>query len=175
MILNGRIIITMVMLAIFAGMSAMALDYPDKARFLPLLVSVPATLMCLVQLIFDVRSALQDRNAQDSAEAALEHPLGVKMFRWLASIFISIMNFEFLTREVQMFLWLALFFVGIMSFGFLFAAPVLVFAFLRFGEREPWATAILGGLGAWAILYGVFTRLLELFLFEGFLTRLLIG
>ena len=36
-------------------------------------------------------------------------------------------------------------------------------------------TAILGGLGAWIILYGVFTQLLELFLFEGFVTRLLIS
>jgi hypothetical protein len=62
-----------------------------------------------------------------------------------------------------------------MSFGFLIAAPVLVLAFLRFGEKEPWTTAILGGLGAWIVLYGVFTRLLELFLFEGFVTLLLTG
>lgn len=152
MILNGRIITTSVMLAIFAGMSLMAVGYPEKARFLPLLVGVPGTLMCLTQLVFDVRSALQGRTAEDTAEAALEHP-----------------------REVKMFFWLALFFIGIMSFGFLYAAPVLVLAFLRFGEKEPWKTAILGGLGAWVILYGVFTWVLELFLFEGFVTRLLIG
>ena len=152
MILNGRILTTAAMLAIFAGMSAMALTYPEKARFLPLLISVPATLMCLAQLIFDVRSVLQDRSAEDSAATALEYP-----------------------REIKMFFWLILFLLGIMSFGFLYAAPILVFAFLRFGEKEPWATAILGGLGAWIILYGVFTRLLELFLFEGILTRLLIG
>ncbi len=152
MIFNGRIMTTMVMLAIFAGMSAMALSYPEKARFLPLLVSVPATVMCLVQLIFDVRSARQDRSPEYAAEAALEYP-----------------------REVRMFFWLAAFFIGVMCFGFLIAAPILVFAFLRFGEKETWVTAILGGLGAWIILYGVFTRVLELFLFEGFLTRLLVG
>lgn len=152
MIFNGRIITTTVMLAIFVGMSAMALGYPEKARFLPLLVSVPATLMCLAQLIFDIRGALQDRSAEGAAEAAMEYP-----------------------REVKMFLWLILFLIGIMSFGFLIAAPVLVLAFLRFGEKEPWTTAILGGLGAWIVLYGVFTRLLELFLFEGFVTRLLTG
>ena len=152
MILNGRIITTTAMLAIFAGMSAMAFTYPEKARFLPLLVSVPATLMCLAQLVFDVRGTLQDRSSEDTAEATLEHP-----------------------REVKMFFWLAVFFIGIMSFGFLYAAPVLVFAFLRFGEKESWATAILGSLGAWIILYVVFSRLLELFLFEGFLTRLLVG
>ncbi len=152
MIINGRIITTTVMLAIFAGMSLMALGYPDKARFLPLLVSVPATLMCLAQLLFDVRGALQERSTEATAEATLEQP-----------------------REIKMFIWLALFLVGIMSFGFLIAAPLLVFAFLRFGEKELWMTAILSGLGTWIILYGVFTRLLELFLFEGFVTRLLIG
>ena len=152
MIFNGRIIIATVMLTIFAGMSAVAMTYPEKARFLPLLVGVPGTLMCLAQLFFDVRSALQDRSAGDPAEATLDLP-----------------------REVKMFFWLALFLIGILSFGFLYAAPVLVFAFLRFGEKEPWKTAILGGAGTWIVLYGVFTRLLELFLFEGFITRLLIG
>ena len=152
MIPNGRIITTTAMLAIFAGMSAMAVGYPDKARFLPLLISVPATLMCLAQLLFDIRDALQARSAEAVTEAAPEH-----------------------AREVKMFAWLGLFFVGVMSFGFLIAAPVLVLAFLRFGEKEPWLTAILGGLGAWIILYGVFTRLLELFLFKGFVTRLLIS
>ncbi len=152
MIFNGRILTTIVMLAIFAGMTVMALTYPDKARFLPLLVSIPATLMCLAQLTFDVRSALRDRPVEEAAKAALDLP-----------------------REVQMFCWLALFLIGIMSFGFLIAAPVLVFAFLRFGEKEPWTSAILGGAGTWIVLYGIFTRLLELFLFEGFITLMLIG
>jgi hypothetical protein len=68
-----------------------------------------------------------------------------------------------------MFLWLALFLAGILAFGFLYATPVLVFAFLRFGERESWTVAAIGALGAWLILYGVFVQLLELFLFEGLL------
>ncbi len=152
MILNGRILTTAAMLAIFAGMSAMALGYPEKARFLPLLISVPASLMCLAQLVFDIRQALRDRSAEVMAEATRERP-----------------------REVKMFFWLAVFLVGIMSFGFLIAAPLLVAAFLRVGERELWLTAVLGGLGAWIILYVVFTRLLELFLFEGFITPLVIG
>ena len=152
MIFNGRILTTTVMLAIFAGMSVMALTYPEKARFLPLLVGVPGTLMCLAQLAFDVRGALQDRSGEEAAKATLDLP-----------------------REVKMFFWLALFLIAIMSFGFLIAAPVLVFAFLRFGESERWVTAILGGAGTWIVLYGVFTWLLELFLFEGFITPLLIG
>ena len=72
-------------------------------------------------------------------------------------------------RERKMFLWLALFLVGILAFGFLWATPVLVFAFLRFSERESWSVATVGALGAWLVLYLVFVRLLELFLFEGLL------
>ena len=74
-----------------------------------------------------------------------------------------------------MILWVGLFLAGVMGFGFLYAAPLLVFAFLHWGQRERLPVALAGGIGAWVILYGVFTRLLELYLFEGFLTRALLG
>ena len=57
--------------------------------------------------------------------------------------------------------------------------PLTLASLLSREERLPLdtalehTTAILGGLGAWIVLYGVFTRLLELFLFEGFVTLLL--
>ena len=152
MILNGRILTSAVMLTIFAGMSIMATGYPEKARFLPLLIGVPGTFMSLAQLLFDIRIALRGGTGEETVEAADERQ-----------------------REIKMFFWLAVFLVGILSFGFYIAAPILVCAFLRFASNEPWPIAILGGIGAWMILYLVFTRLLELFLFEGFVTRLLIG
>jgi hypothetical protein len=73
-----------------------------------------------------------------------------------------------------MFFWLAAFFAGVMAFGFLYAAPVLVFAFMRFGQKESWPVALAGGVGTWVILYGIFTWMLELFLFEGLLLPMLL-
>jgi Tripartite tricarboxylate transporter TctB family len=151
MTLNGRIATTLVMLTIFAGMSVMALGYPAKARFLPLLVSIPSTVMCLAQLVLDVRTARQQR-AGDGPVDRTE-----------------------LGREVKMFVWLAIFFGGILAFGFFYAGPIIVAAYLRFAERESWRTTVIAGVAAWLILYVVFDKLLSLYLFEGLLTPLLFG
>jgi Tripartite tricarboxylate transporter TctB family len=151
MILNGRILTTLVMLTIFAGMSVMAIGYPPKARFLPLIVSVPAALMCLAQLALDVRAAWRQRGDNEPVDRTE------------------------LRREVKMFAWLAVFFAGILAFGFLYAGPIIVAAYLRFAEKEAWVKSLIGGAAAWLILYVVFHRLLELYLFDGLLTQLLFG
>lgn len=149
MIFNGRAATSLVMLAIFAAMTAIGLGYPEKARMMPLLVGVPGTILALAQLIRDIRFP--------TVEALTEETIAEGR------------------REITMFAWLALFLAGVMSFGFLYAAPVLVFAFMRFGQKESWTVALAGGFGAWVVLYGIFTRLLELFLFEGLLLPLLTG
>jgi hypothetical protein len=50
----GRLATTMVMLAIFTGMTLMAFGFPDKAAFTPLLVGVPGVFLCLAQLAIDL-------------------------------------------------------------------------------------------------------------------------
>jgi hypothetical protein len=147
MSIDGRVLTSAVMLAIFAGMTGIALGFPPQAQLMPLLVGVPGTAMALLQLIREVRAPTEAPTAEAAFEQHEEHG-----------------------RERKMFLWLALFLAGILAFGFLWATPVLVFAFLRFGERESWAVAAIGALGIWVVLYGVFVQLLELFLFEGLLS-----
>lgn len=149
MTFDGRAATSLVMLAVFAAMSAIAMDYPEKARMMPLLVGIPGTLLSLAQLLHDLRQA---GAPPADAESILER-----------------------RRETGMFLWLGLFFAAVIGFGFLYGAPAAVFAFMRFGRGESWATSLAGGVAAWAVLYGVFTRLLELFLFEGLLLPLLTG
>jgi hypothetical protein len=142
------------MLAIFAGMALMAIHYPPKARFMPLLVAVPATVLCLAQLVIDIRGSLREdpKEASRRAEAAAEQP-----------------------REIKMFFWLAVFFVGILAFGFIYATPVLILAFLRFGERESWTISIGSAVASVLVIYVVFDRMLELSLFEGLVTPLVLG
>lgn len=154
MTLNGRIVTTLVMLTVFAGMSVMATGYPAKARFLPLLVGIPGTVMCLAQLLVDIRRTLQERAVAGAARTG-------DAVEW--------------RREAKMLLWLGIFFAGIVAFGFLYAAPVIVAAYLKLAEKESWVTSLAAGLGAWLILYVVFVRLLELYVFEGLVTPLIIG
>ena len=137
------------MLGIFTGMAVMALTFPDKARFVPLLISIPGALFCLAQLALDIRQ--QGRTADTDAEPDSREDPPKSTAR----------------AEVIVFAWLAVFFAGLLGFGFLYGSPVLVFFYLRFGVGESWLVALLGGIGVWVILYSVFSRLLEVVLFEG--------
>ncbi len=143
MISSGRLLTTTAMLVIFATMSVIALDFPAKARFMPLVVGIPATIICSIQLVLDLISAY--RRAGDETGNAAER-----------------------IREIKLFAWLLVFFVGILCFGFTYAPPVLVFCFMKFGEKEDWLLSIAGAAGAYAVLYGVFYHLMDLQLFEGF-------
>ena len=145
MSISSRILTAAVMLVIFAGMTVMALGFPAQAQLMPLLIGVPGTLMALVQLIKELCAPAEAPPAPEAAIEARDEQ----------------------GRERKMFLWLALFLAGVLAFGFVWATPVLVFAFLRFGERESWTVAAFGAIGTWLVLYVVFVRLLELFLFEG--------
>jgi hypothetical protein len=145
MSISSRVLTAAVMLVIFAGMTVMALGFPAQAQLMPLLIGIPGTVMALVQLIKELRAP-----AEAPPAAAIEAR-------------------DEQRRERKMFLWLGLFLAGVLAFGFLWATPVLIFAFLRFSERESWAVATIGAIGAWLVLYVVFVRLLELFLFEGLL------
>lgn len=141
-----------VMLAIFGSMTAMAFGFPEKARMMPLIFGIPGTVLALVQLVIELR---KQPVALDPAAAAEER--------------------EKRGQEIRLFAWLGVFFVGILAFGFVVAAPILVFAFLRFGQGESWTVSLVGGAGAWVILWGLFGHVLELFLFEGHLLPLITG
>ena len=147
-IMNGRVGTAFVMLLIFASMSLLALGFPPKAQLMPLLVGVPGTLLALFELISEIRRAAQETG---TAEDGLS------------------------TDERNMFLWVFLFFGGILGFGFLYAAPVLVFCFLRFGRRETLTIAAISAAATFAVLFGFFEKGFEIPLFSGLITEFLIG
>lgn len=151
---DGRIATAALMLAIFAAMSVVALGFPPKARLMPLLIGVPATVLALIHLGLEIRDAM--RRAAPTPEQAAKAAAKIR-------------------TETRMISWIAGFFLGILGFGFLWGAPPLVFVFLYWGERERLAVALIGGGASWAVLYFIFGRALELFLFEGFVIRAAFG
>ena len=65
---------TLVMLAVFVVMVAIASRYPAEARFMPFVIGIPAILLCFVQLFMDARErrhAVAD--AQNSTQD-MAHP-----------------------------------------------------------------------------------------------------
>ena len=137
--LEGRLLVSGIMLVAFATAVGLAFTYAPDARFLPLVIGVPGLLLSAIQFVKELR----ERNPAPAVTAE-EH-----------------------TREGRMFLWFVIFVCGLVLFGFLFAGPLLVAAFLYFSGREKWYVALAAAAFALAVLYGIFDYFLGLPLFEG--------
>jgi hypothetical protein len=145
--LEGRILVSGIMLLAFATAVGLSFTYAPEARFLPLVIGVPGLLLSGVQFIKELR----ERPAEPAVTPE-EHK-----------------------REGRMFAWFITFVVALVLFGFLYAGPALVAAFLYFSGREKWYVAVAAAAFAWVVLYGVFERFLGLPLFEGLVFQWLFG
>lgn len=148
---SGRIITTLAMLAIFSAMSLMALGFPEKAAFTPLLVGIPGAILCAAQLVIDLtgRAKLVGPDNDEESDSRDGDAIG--------------------RREWIMFVWLAIFAVTLIGLGFHIGGTLVVFLYIRFGEGEPWRNAIIAGAGTFLVIWLIFTKLLELPLFTGLL------
>jgi hypothetical protein len=140
--IDGRLMVSLMMLAIFVFFVGQALAFRPEARTMPLLVGVPAIFLCILQIVLDLH-----RRSPKSIVPVGEWPLIA---------------------------WLAAFFAGILTFGFAYGAPLLVAAYLYFAARERLAVAIAGGVFCALMLSFGFEKLLNLQLFEGLITPLLL-
>jgi len=144
MIFEGRIVVSLIMLALFAGMVGYAFTFPADARFLPWVIGIPGLLFCIGQLIIELRNRTPEQ--RDPGERR---------------------------RELKMFAWFVAFIGAILLFGFVYAGPVLVAAYLYFDWHERPLVVVLSAVVAFAVLFGIFEWALELRLFGGFLDRML--
>lgn len=149
---SGRIAVSAVMLAIFAVMVAMATAYPPDSRFLPLVIGLPGTVLCAIQLAIDVGAARRWGGRRLKAEERIQ-----------------------LRSAGVLFLWLVLFMVAILLLGFLYAMPLMLFAFLRLNQRESTKLSAILAMGGLVGMWFVFDVMLRLPLHTGFLWEWLIG
>ncbi|MFN4128795.1 MAG: tripartite tricarboxylate transporter TctB family protein, partial [Paracoccaceae bacterium] len=142
------------MLAIFAGMLAVAFTYPANARFMPYVIGIPAIGLCLMQLVADLRRAGKAQSVTDSSDADGE-PVG-------------------LATELTTWAYFVLFVGGVLLFGFLICVPFLVTIYLwREAQVRP-SYALLAGLGFTLTLHLMFERVLTFRLHEGLVTQFLL-
>ena len=144
--LEGRILIAGLMLLIFASAVGVSFTYAPDARFLPLVIGIPGTVLALVQFVNELRD-----------HTKRETPSGEKM------------------RELRMFAWFVGVVGGLIIFGFIYAGPVLVGAYLYFAGKEKWYVALAGAGGCWVILYFVFEQFLGLPPWEGLISQWVYG
>jgi len=140
------------MLTVFAVMVVMATAYPPDSRFLPLVIGIPGTALCAIQLAIDIGAARRESGRRLNAEQRIQ-----------------------LRAAAILFLWLVLFMVAILLLGFLYAMPLLLFAFLRLNQGESWTLSAILAIGGLAGMWFVFDVMLRLPLHEGFLVEWLTG
>jgi len=150
---NARIATTLVMTGIFGGALLMALALPTKAAFMPYLVGVPGLMLCLAQLLIDLRGGAELREkdrtrAKIAAEAAANKDDDARSERQMIGLLFA-------------------FTAVLVGFGFIIGGPLIVGIFVRFASRDTWINAIFAAAGTFFVLYGVFVWLLELTLFHG--------
>ncbi len=150
-LLSGQLLTAIVMLAIFVTMSLMALGFPEKARLMPLMIGIPGSVLALVQVLRELRTAI-DKAVESDAEQQQAR-----------------------RNERHMFIWMGLFFVGFLAFGFIYAAPLLVFGFLLIGMKESLSVGLISAVATWVVLYGLFEKAFQIQLFNGLLIEWLWG
>jgi hypothetical protein len=143
---DGRLMVSVMMLVIFVFFVGQALTFRADARAMPLLIGIPAIVLCLLQIALDLR-----RGRGAIVQTAL-----------------------LIAEERPIVLWILAFFFAIIAFGFAYGAPPLVAVYLYFAARERPVVAIAGGLFCVVVLSFLFERLLQIQLFEGLVTGLFI-
>lgn len=149
---SGKIAVSAVMLAIFAGMVLMATAYPPDSRFLPFVIGIPGTALCVVQLAIEIAAARREAGQRLNVESR-----------------------AVLRRAAILFGWLVLFLAAILLLGFLYAMPLVLFAFLHLDQREPVSLSLALAAGGTFGLWLIFDIVLELPLHDGFLVDRLTG
>ena len=145
--LEGRILVSAIMLVAFTAAVGLSFTYAPEARLLPLVIGIPGLLLSAIQLFAELRI-----KNPPPAVTSEEH-----------------------AREGRMFAWFIGFVAALVLFGFLYAGPALVAAYLYFSGRERWYVALAGAVFAWTVLYGIFDWFLGLPLFEGLIIQYVFG
>ncbi|ODT23223.1 MAG: hypothetical protein ABS35_12975 [Kaistia sp. SCN 65-12] len=155
--------LTIVMLAFFCVMVGIAMEFPAKARFMPLIVGIPAIALCLVQLAIDLFHSPKSA-FHGAPRAGVAHDIpGMEP---------ELPEFgpHTVRQEITMWSYFLGFVAGILVFGFYVSAPILLVTFLRRQAEASWRMTLSLAVGATVVLYLAFGALLHIQLFPGFFT-----
>ena len=146
----------LLMLAIFVTMVAVASQYPPQARFMPFVVGIPGIVLCIFELIRDLRAAAA-RPAVAGDPSAIQPSLAGTG-----------------RREIVLWAYFIAFVAGLILFGFWPSIPVFLLLFLRFAAGESWRFSLcLTALGS-VVLFLIFQKGLGVTLHPGFITGFLL-
>lgn len=84
---NGRVALAALLTALFATMVAIAATYPPNARLMPFVIGVPGLLLCLTQLVIEIKDSLNKAAEEDGITFA-----EVRFFLWFPAFIVSVLE-----------------------------------------------------------------------------------
>jgi uncharacterized membrane protein YedE/YeeE len=146
----------LVLIAVFAYATVTALSYPEGAKLFPLAIAIPSFALAVVLAVSSLRA--RGTTAPPQPADPDDDP--------------TLSPEERTRRTIAIAVWILGIFAAVYLLGFLVAIPISAAAYLRFAARESWAMS--AGIAAlcWALVFGVFDRLLHLPLPAGVLLRM---
>ncbi|HTN98720.1 MAG TPA: tripartite tricarboxylate transporter TctB family protein [Nordella sp.] len=155
--------LTLVMLAIFTTMVAIAAQYPEGAALMPYVVGIPGIGLCLLQLALDYRRATGMSSQRFRLAPKAGKPEGLPLEE-------PELGPQTAKREALIWFYFIAFIAGILLFGFYVAVPVLLITFLRREADTSVRFAFLLGGGGAIMMFLIFGMLLHLRLYPGYIS-----
>ena len=143
------------LIAVFVYATVTAVSYPEGAKLFPLAIAIPSLALAVVLAVISLRSrgTIVAPRPPDPGDEVIAPE-------------------ERMRRTATIALWILGIFVAVYLLGFLVAIPLSAIAYLRFAARESWVTSVAVAAVCWALVFGVFDRLLHLPLPPGELLRM---
>ena len=146
----GKLILDGLLVLLFAFFLVQSTTYNVRARMIPIFVSVPVLILCIIQFTIDLVKLRRSGEGEDSEskkgkgkeKVTIRQELGA--LGWVASLVLTI--------------WL---------FGYLVAIPVITFLFSRFYGKETWLFSLIMAAITFAVVYGVFVLGVRLWIYPG--------
>jgi hypothetical protein len=181
-------VMNFVMLAIFATLVTIASQYPPQARFMPLVVGIPAMALCVLQIVLDIRASrrkvdeVEDtRSDVQKAQDEVSRYAGRKVEseatqdETIPELPDAGIPPNMVHREVILWAYFLTFIASILLFGFWFSIPIFLITFLRFEAQLSWRNTLMTGLIGTGVLYLAVAKGLRVDLHSGFITAYLFG
>jgi hypothetical protein len=148
----------LVLVAVFAYATVTALALPEGAKLFPLAIAIPSLVLAVLLAVISLRSrgtTVPPRPPDPDDDPTLTPDEQTRRTAEIAAWFLGI-------------------FAAVYLLGFLVAIPLSAIAYLRFAAHESWVTSVAVAGVCWALVFGVFDRLLHVPLPPGELIRFLL-
>jgi len=145
----------LVLIAVFAYATVTALALPEGAKLFPAAIAIPSLVLAVLLAVISPRSRAA-AGVPATPDGAAEETLAPD---------------ERTRRTAEIGAWFLGIFAAVYLLGFLVAIPISAMAYLRFAAREGWVPSVAVAALCWALVFGVFDRLLHVPLPAGELLR----